>query len=232
MTEQSRIVCVYIFDMEDGRTPQERLEAAVEEYCRACRQDLQEIFREREHISRFLRVERTETGKPYFPECTSIHFSISHSGTYWACAIAGENVGLDLQEHTLAKGESREEAAVRFRKMAHRFFHPKEAGFVDLDSYHNFFTVWTAREAYVKHTGQGIDKYFSEHCVVPREETWRQISGLPETHIHASARSGQVIWQALGKWFWKTLYNDNYTVCICTETPCECKVQKQIFDPA
>lgn len=215
MTEQSRIVCVYIFDMEDGKTPQERLEAAVEGYCRAYRQDLQEIFREREHISRFLRVERTVAGKPYFQECTSIHFSISHSGTYWACAIAGENVGLDLQEHTLAKGESREDAAVRFRKMAHRFFHPKEARFVDLDSYHNFFTVWTAREAYVKHTGQGIDKYFSEHCVVPAEEEWQR---------YLTRENEEVTWQAMNKWFRKSVHKKEYTMCICTGELTECRI--------
>lgn len=215
MTEQSRIVCVYIFDMEDERTPQKRLEAAVEEYCRAYRQDLQEIFRERDQISRFLRVERTEAGKPYFPECTSIHFSISHSGTYWACAIAGENVGLDLQEHTLAKGESREEAAVRFRKMAHRFFHPKEAGFVDLDSYHNFFTVWTAREAYVKFTGQGIDQYFSEHCVVPEQQGFWTID-LKEDEA--------CCWNGQNVCFQRMRFVENYTLCICTKESCECAI--------
>ena len=205
-------VYVYLFDGKDGKLAQERLEFAVEEYCRTNgKQGLWEILQDKETRSRILLVERTETGKPYFKNCSEIHFSISHSGVYWACAIADEPVGFDLQEHALAKGETKKEAVVRFRKMAHRFFHAAEAEFVDLDSYHNFFSVWTAREAYVKFTGQGIDKYFSEHCVVPIQETWQRISG----------QCKDVNWQALGKYFWKTIYSENYTLCVCTQAPCE-----------
>ena len=233
MMKQPRVY-VYIFREGDGRTPGERLETAVKEYLKACGKvhgnrcgtdcdkgshsdsgNLPEqMLTEKGSQTDIFFVERTETGKPYFPNCPAVQFSISHSGSYWACAVAAEPVGLDLQEHTTAKNETIEGASARFQKMAKRFFHPLEATFVELDSYHNFFTVWTAREAYVKYTGQGIDKYFSEHCVAPAEEFWRRISG----------RNKDARWRAMEKSFWKTIYAEQYTLCVCMEAPFECVI--------
>lgn len=195
MREPVTQVCVYIFQNNDSRSPKQRLAYAVEQYCGTW----VNVGADMEKPIDRLHVERTQSGKPYFPDCPQLHFSISHSGEYWACAVADVNVGLDLQEHVLGKNETKEEAAVRFRRMAHRFFHPLEAEFVELESFEHFFTVWTAREAYVKNTGQGIDKYFSEHCVVPRD------------------RKIDCCWTALGKWFRKTEYKMNYSLCICAE---------------
>ena len=211
MRKPAQKVCVYVFDIKDERKPEERLKSAVAEYCREW--SLEAVRPE------VLRVERTESGKPYFPDCPRIQFSISHSGDYWACAVAEKSVGLDIQEHVRKKSETREAAAARFLKMAHRFFHPVEAKFVELDSCPNFFTVWTAREAYVKYTGQGIDKHFSEYCVVPeQEEQWPYIADQTE----------ETTWQALGKWFWKSGYGKGYSLCVCTEEPCECVIVPRI----
>lgn len=186
-------VCIYIFDSHDQRSASQRLRKAVSEYCG---DDVQELH-----------VERTEKGKPYFPDMPEIQFSISHSGEYWACAVAREAVGLDLQKYVLQREETPDLAAVRFSKMAHRFFHPVEAEFVELDRYHNFFIAWAAREAYVKYTGQGIDKFFSEHCVIPEQDyEWNRLSGKCEN----------IAWQALEKQFWKTYYKEDYILCVCT----------------
>ena len=196
MIRSSTRVCVYIFEMDDGRSAGQRLQQAAAHYCGEGMEEL--------------RIERTAAGKPYFPDYPGLHFSISHSGAYWACAMSEVNVGLDLQEHTRAKNETREEAAVRFRKMAHRFFHPVEAAFVEGDSYSRFFTVWTAREAYVKNTGQGIDKYFSEHCVVPDTAP----KDPSEDWLVGS-------WTAMGKWFRKAEYKAQYSLCVCAQEPFE-----------
>ena len=220
--EKAHQVRVYIFETEDGRTPEERLKFAVAEYCRVCGPE------DARKVAELLHVARTEKGKPYFPNCPRIQFSISHSGAYWACAVAGKQIGMDLQEHVRAKNETREGAIARFRKMAGRFFHPTEARFVERDCYNNFFAVWTAREAYVKFTGQGIDKYFSEHCVVPEDEAWwPQLSGEPSAEELPQQVSGSpeaVSWQAAGASFQKTQYPENYTLCVCTEAPCECRI--------
>ena len=40
-----------------------------------------------------------EHGKPFFTLQPKIHYNISHSGKYVVCVIAGEEVGIDIQEH-------------------------------------------------------------------------------------------------------------------------------------
>lgn len=194
-------VGIYVFahTEKDSEAARKYLLHAVKRYCAMC--GIEEIPEEK------LRVERTEKGKPFFPDCPEIRFSISHSGTYWACAVAQQEIGMDLQEHVLLKNETREAAAIRFRKMACRFFHPAEAVFVESESYDRFFMVWTAREAYVKHTGQGIDREFSEFCVLSKEDTG-------EAHE----------WEALGKWFWRSEFDAMYSLCVCLEQQSECMI--------
>jgi len=223
MTEQMAQVCVYIFKNDDGRSTGQRLQEAAEHYCgvyafEAAAVQNAALAASGRNLTDKLRVERTALGKPYFPNLPALHFSISHSGTYWACAMGDVNLGLDLQEHVIGKNETKEEAAARFRKMAHRFFHPAEAEFVEQDCFNRFFTVWSAREAYVKNTGQGIDKYFSEHCVVPRDRAvWEQLAGeLPDNKTEVRAcRQRSCSWTALGKWFRKTDVKENYSLCVC-----------------
>lgn len=195
MTEMGQEVRIYLFDAEDGREAKERLAYAVSEFC-----EYSGI--EEPAVSPVFYMERTEKGKPYFPDFPEIRFSISHSGRYWACALSGHEVGMDLQEHARLRDETAEEACVRFLKMAKRFFHPLEAKFVEKNCYENFFTVWTAREAYVKYTGQGIDRYFSEHCVVSEKEP--------------VAEDGVAEWKAMGKFFHTVKLAEDYTLCICT----------------
>ena len=197
-------VCVYIFDTDDSRSAQQRLEASVADFCDICNLSLPQPEE--------LVTARTERGKPYFPHASHLQFSISHSGTYWACALSDQTLGLDLQERERPKNQTPEELLARHQKLANRFFHPVEAEFVSQPCRHNFLTVWTAREAYVKHTGQGIDKHFSEHCVVPEDAS---------EQIPISGNSGSIRWSAMGKTFWKTPYAGDYTLCVCTESPCE-----------
>ena len=92
-------------------------------------------------------IAEREGGKPYFPEHPHIHFSISHSGGYWACAIAPKEVGLDLQE---------ENATARAEKLAKRFFHPYEQAYLKSVNYREFTRIWAAKESYLKYTGEGI----------------------------------------------------------------------------
>lgn len=40
-----------------------------------------------------------EHGKPFLTLQPKIHYNISHSGKYVMCIIAGEEVGIDVQEH-------------------------------------------------------------------------------------------------------------------------------------
>lgn len=99
-------------------------------------------------------------GKPYFLHAPQLHFSISHSGTYWVCAFAAQPVGFDLQQRRACDAAS----------LARRFFHPGEAAYVDAGG--DFFAVWCAKESYVKFTGCGIDAGFGTFCTaVPGAQT-------------------------------------------------------------
>ena len=110
-------------------------------------------------------VARAERGKPYFPNTPSIHFSVSHSGDIFACAFSDEPVGVDIQEY-----KNRPDEAERCRKIAARFFHRDEVDALDADTVSAFYNIWTAKEAYVKLTGQGIDEDFREFCIFDLDE--------------------------------------------------------------
>ena len=40
-----------------------------------------------------------EYGKPFFTRRPSIHYNISHSGTYVVCILAEQQIGIDIQIH-------------------------------------------------------------------------------------------------------------------------------------
>ncbi|MDR1043031.1 MAG: 4'-phosphopantetheinyl transferase superfamily protein [Clostridiales Family XIII bacterium] len=117
-------------------------------------------------------------GKPYFSEpplCGKTFFSISHSGAYRAALFHDAEVGLDVEDLGIRTGMTRE----RMEKLATRFFSQDEAEYLakkrgaenDGDSAENdedlaeFFRVWTAKEAYVKYTGDGISLGLSSFSV-------------------------------------------------------------------
>ncbi len=101
-------------------------------------------------------MRRTDKGKPYFPFEEGLHFSISHSGPHWAVALSPMPIGLDIQEERDCKAAA----------IAKRFFHPDEYEFLKAHDFAPFFAVWTAKESYVKFTGQGIGDDFSQFSVV------------------------------------------------------------------
>ncbi len=87
-------------------------------------------------------------GKPYFPEAPEVHFSVSHSGDWWACAFGDSPLGLDLQQHLPCS----------VPRLSHRFFHAEEDAYLRSLGYDaaEFFRVWSAKESWVKRTGEGF----------------------------------------------------------------------------
>lgn len=155
-----------------------------------------------------LLIHRTARGKPFLPQFPDLHLSVSHSGEWFVCAISNQPVGIDLQEHTLLRGETQEQALTRYCKIARRFFHPLEADFIEADPKNRFFPVWTAKESYVKYTGQGMDEYYDAFCVLDRS-----VETAPQLPTETS-------WQAEQVSFLRIPFADGYTFCICTPDPC------------
>lgn len=153
-------------------------------------------------------VSRSKLGKPYLPQYPALHISVSHSGSWFVCAVSSQPVGVDLQEHTPLRDETLENAARRYCKIAGRFFHPLEASFVLENPQEHFFPVWTAKESYVKFTGRGMDDAYSDFCVVSE--------GL-RSRLH---RQVPVTWQAEDVSFHMSGFEENYTLCVCAENPC------------
>ena len=133
-----------------------------------------------------LLIHRTSRGKPFLPQLSDLHISVSHSGEWFVCAISNQPVGIDLREHTLLRGETQEQVLIRYGKIARRFFHPLEADFVEANPKNRFFPVWTAKESYVKYTSQGIDEYYDSFCVLNRS------SAAPRLPAETSWQAEQV----------------------------------------
>ncbi len=106
--------------------------------------------------------ERSDKGKPFFPAFPDFHYNISHSGKYVVCAFSDRPVGIDLQE---IPGKLEQTL-----KLARRFFSEQEySTMTDLlnnsdpageQTLFLFTRFWTARESYIKLTGQGLSDSF------------------------------------------------------------------------
>ena len=122
---------------------------------------------------------RGEHGKPYFADRDMPHFSLSHSGSRMACAVGPAPCGMDIQEHTF-RGKKRNPAYLI--RLAERYFHPDEAEYLkkSADTGNTFFDLWSARESYVKYTGEGITGDFSAfNILVPSDIAPARITKIP-----------------------------------------------------
>jgi len=103
-----------------------------------------------------LKFSTNEYGKPFLATDRHIHFNISHSGHYIACAISDEPVGIDIE---IIKHID--------MKIAERFFAPNEIAYImESDSTHRFYDIWTKKESRIKWEGVGLHKQLSSFCVM------------------------------------------------------------------
>lgn len=91
-----------------------------------------------------------EHGKPYLSgNASPVFFNLSHSGDYMVCALSENEVGVDIER------DGRERLQV-----ARRFFHPREVEALEslsgLQRKDLFFRYWSAKESFLKYTGNGL----------------------------------------------------------------------------
>jgi 4'-phosphopantetheinyl transferase len=90
-------------------------------------------------------------GKPYLPD-QAINFNLSHSGNLLVMGFGlYENIGLDIQE---------EYPISNLEIVLERYFNPEEQAYLSsLDpviQQSEFFSIWSAKEAYLKALGEGF----------------------------------------------------------------------------
>lgn len=132
------------------------------------------------------KIERTATGKPFFPNCDHLYFNLSHSGEYAACVLADHEVGVDIQKV---------QGAAAVRRIAPRILHTEEATYREEERM--LYRIWTIKEAYVKATGEGIRRDFREIRVDFVKGTvedmpftlWESVPGYMLAVCHASTPS-------------------------------------------
>lgn len=115
-----------------------------------------------------------EFGKPFFSLLPKVHYNISHSGKYVVCALAGQEIGIDIQMHK----------KVNYGRMLKKMV-PQGRAQEILSSPNMeelFFEEWVLREAYVKWTGQGLSRNFSS---IPMEEGWHTLLNISEGYSMA-----------------------------------------------
>lgn len=81
-------------------------------------------------------IAKTENGKPYFPTCPDVHFSLSHTDNHVMCAISDSSVGCDIQ--TVRQVSD---------KVKKRTCTEKELAIF------GFFQLWTLKESWIKLNG-------------------------------------------------------------------------------
>lgn len=108
-------------------------------------------------------INYTPAGKPILSDA-EIQFNISHSGDFLICGISLINrIGLDIQEIYSISSLDR---------IINNFFSPAEIQYLrtlpSRETYQeHFFAIWTAKEAYLKAVGDGIQGSFNQLSIIP-----------------------------------------------------------------
>ena len=106
-----------------------------------------------------------EKGKPHIANLKNIHFNISHSGQYVVCAVAQDEIGIDVE---------------RVRKVnlriAERFFSEPEINDLmarnEEDRMQYFITLWTIKESYLKAIGRGLTQHLNSFTICKNDDSY------------------------------------------------------------
>jgi len=103
-----------------------------------------------------IHILKNKYGKPYI-ENVPVHFNISHSGSWIACGISDQNIGIDI--------EKMKETNLGIAK---RFFCDKEYELLiskkEEDRMELFYLLWTLKESYIKWMGTGLSTGLDTFC--------------------------------------------------------------------
>lgn len=100
-------------------------------------------------ISEQLKIIKGEHGKPALRDHPNIHFNISHSGNFVACALSSQSVGVDIEQIGRVGVQ-----------LAKRFFHQEEVAWILAQPVEKqqlgLCDLWSIKESYMKYIGKGF----------------------------------------------------------------------------
>jgi 4'-phosphopantetheinyl transferase len=125
-------------------------------------------------------IDKGEHGKPYLPDFPEFAFNLSHSGDYLAIALGREcSLGIDIEQIKARKN---------LLGLAEKCFSQAELNhwqnLPEAERLPDFYRLWTAKEAFVKATGQGIQLGLNRCAVAV--QTWKSFSDVPIEYEPAS----------------------------------------------
>lgn len=95
-----------------------------------------------------VKLEETPNGKPYLADHSELFLNLSHSGDYVVLALSNHEVGVDIQKWRPVSDS-----------LMKRILHIQEPYDIGEEG---LFSIWTAKEAFVKCTGEGLHKDFRQ----------------------------------------------------------------------
>lgn len=111
-----------------------------------------------------LQIQSTTDGKPYLDR-SEIRFNLSHSGDILLCGLSQKSrIGIDIQQiYPITNLET----------IIKNYFSDNERKYLDSQPVdqlkNNFFSIWTAKEAYLKAIGKGFQESPTEISTLPDE---------------------------------------------------------------
>ena len=138
----------------------------------------------------------SEKGKP----CLSgdkVHFSISHSGDFIACAVDTTPVGIDIETPRDITGRVLRHCC---NEEELRYITQDPASLPDLipaqsEQASRFLSIWTAKEAYLKYTGEGLGGGLVSVSAVSEGKLVNQINQRTLTQVTEKSYTLSVISQ-------------------------------------
>ncbi|MGY6530439.1 MAG: 4'-phosphopantetheinyl transferase family protein [Cyanobacterium sp.] len=93
----------------------------------------------------------SQKGKPFLENYPHLYFNLSHTDNWIVYGISDQLIGIDIENI---------KKKVKYKELAKRFFCPREFNLIIKQNQENepklFYTLWTAKEAYLKATGEGL----------------------------------------------------------------------------
>ena len=164
MMEKKEGIAVYIYRMQDKRDDKSQSPLFLSR-----RRPVMLLGKEGKDLRRRLHSGwRRDCGASLISRNTPGFIFPSAQRDFWACAMAAQEVGLDLQQHTKGRREH----------ISKRFFHPLENEYLKKNNYRDFFDVWAAKESYVKFTGGGIGEDFGGFSAASEDGLAKEINGI------------------------------------------------------